>query len=66
MLPESLSELQHLSGLKLVTEAYHSEYSSVKMLNRLINGLGENVLEVDFIVNDMIEILQASLQRIVQ
>ena len=60
LLPEGLSEIQHLAGLHLVAEGYHENMQSVKSINRLINGLGENILEVDFIVNDMVEILEAS------
>ena len=61
LLPEGLSEIQHLAGLHLVAEAYHENMQSIKSINRLINGLGENILEVDFIVNDMVEILESSV-----
>ena len=60
LLPEGLSEIQHLAGLHLVAEAYHENMQSIKSINRLINGLGENILEVDFIFNDVVEILESS------
>jgi len=60
-LPESLSQIQFLSGLTLTTQGGSRNMAAVEVINRLSNGMGENVLEIDLIVNDMYEILQLAV-----
>merc|ERR1712106_20780 len=60
-LPESLGQIQFLSGLTFISEAGSRNMAAVEVINRLVNGNGENVLEVDFLVNDMYEIMKLSL-----
>ena len=60
-LPQSLAEIQQLSDLTLSSTAGSRNGAAIEVINRLRNGLGEDILEVDFIVNDMFEIMQLAV-----